>query len=99
MQQTTENYIERPEILPVFQGFKEYIDANPESVINEREKLVALASGCGYADACFLRDWLFENRGQFSGTGRLRTFEAYAIFRGVADTHRNEALLNMLQSA
>lgn len=79
--QFTEQHQDRPEILPVFQGFEEYIAANMENVINEREKLAALASGCNYEDACFLRDWLFANRGLYSGIGRLRTFEAYAIFR------------------
>jgi hypothetical protein len=87
-----ENYIEQPEILPIFQGFQEYIAANPESVLTQRERLVSLAGGCNYTDACFLRDWLFQNRSQFSGTGRLRTFEAYAIFRGVADMRRNQML-------
>jgi hypothetical protein len=97
--QFMEQYQDRPEILPVFQGFEEYISANIETAISEREKLAALASGCNYEDACFLRDWLFDNRSQYSGTGRLRTFEAYAIFRGVADNHRTQALFDMIQTA
>ena len=94
-----EQYPDKTTILPVFQWFEEYISANIESVISEREKLVSLASGCSYEDACFLRDWLFENRSQYSGPGRLRTFEAYAIFRGVADAHRMQALFGTLQNA
>lgn len=90
---------EKPEMLGIFQCFEGYISAGTETVAEEHEKLATLASGLEYANVCYMRDWFFENRGQFFGASKLRTFEAYAVFRNVADIRRTEALFAPMQNA